>query len=265
LFTFHFNKFLYDMRTQSNLGNMIPATKNQQQGKSNPLQLPEVQSAMMSHLQSTSSQWATSDLLDSLPKKHPKLARGMSNPRYMNALHEMQTNPKQTFARLKNSDPEIVDWLREFCGVMGEHFCRLGERQQEEGGGGKGRGTTTEKVKEMGPLEEKALRRHQYNMSSKEEGADQRQSDTSCIQQQPQPPRQSKQRTNPNSGMDDEVSSILANDELRSILLDPKIQKIMEECAGTSEGSNKLRYYMDHVEYGPKLRMLMEAGLVQFV
>ena len=35
--------------------------------------------------------------------------------------------------------------------------------------------------------------------------------------------------------IDSEVSSILANDELRSILLDPQMQQIMEECSTGSK------------------------------
>jgi hypothetical protein len=179
----------------------------------------------------------------------------------MSALKEMQANPKQTLDRLKNSDPDMVAWLMEFCGVMGEHFCMLGEGQQEEGGGKKK--VNDEKVREMGPLEKKAFKKHQHNMqTSKEESTEQRQSDT-FIQQQPPSQRQSTQYINSNKVMNNQVSSILANDELRSILLDPKIQQLMEECAG-SGGSSKLRYYMGHVEYGPKLRKLMVAGLVRF-
>mmetsp|Transcript_42273 Transcript_42273/g.76272 ORF Transcript_42273/g.76272 Transcript_42273/m.76272 type:complete len:466 (+) Transcript_42273:108-1505(+) len=263
-----------------NDGNMIPSssTNNKQPPKSNPLHLPEVQSAMLSQLQSNSSQWATSDLLDSIPKQHPKLAQGMHNPRYMKALQDMQSNPKGTLDRLKKSDPEIVEWLMEFCGVMGEHFCKMGEGQQGREGDKKKeqKGVTTtassstaattandRKVREMGPLEKKALSRHKKMQTSKEDAAStkqskERQSDSSTSTQQPSNQKKDKD-INSNNGMDDQVSSILADDELRSILMDPKMQQIMEECTG----GNKLRYYMSHEEYGPKLRKLIEAGLIR--
>ena len=229
-------------------GNMIPSSSNdinKQPTNNNPLHLPEVQS----HLQSNSDQWATPDLFETITQNHPKLAQRMVDPQYMAALQAMQTNPKETLERLKQSSPEIVEFLMEFCGVMGEHFTKLGS---EDGGddGGETKASrnmaSDKKIREMGPLEKKALDRHKETQKEKE---------TKQNQQQ-----QNQQRANSTMNeTDSQVSSILANDELRSILLDPKMQQIMEEC---STGS-KLRYYMSHEEYGPKLRQLMEAGLIQ--
>jgi len=76
----------------------------------------------------------------------------------------------------------------------------------------------------------------------------------------PKQPKKNDQRPNPTNDMDNQVASVLGNDELRSILLDPRMQQIMEEC---SSQAGKLRYYMGHEEYGPKLRKLMEAGLIR--
>ena len=232
----------------SNNNNNKPSSND----KDNPLHLPEVQSAMLSHLQTNSDQWATPDLLDTITQHHPKLARGMNDPRYMAALQRMQTNPKETLESLKETSPEIVDWLMEFCSVMGEHFIKLGG--EESSGGSKdapvhGINSNAEKIREMGPLEKKALEKHQQekenNMQKK--------------QQNDGKGGHHSANSKPDNGLDSQVSSILANDELRSILLDPRMQQIMQEC---STGS-KLRYYMSHEEYGPKLRKLMEAGLIR--
>jgi len=226
-------------------GNMVPPTATsdnnikQNTDKSNPLQLPEVQSAMSSHLQTNSKQWATPDLLDSITQNHPKLAQGMQNPQYMSALQSMQTNPKETLERLKQTSPEIVDWLMEFCGVMGEHFVKLGETSSkdkkvksssEDGNGSDLPPLPSQKIREIGPLEKKALEKHQ---------------------------KESKQQQLLKE--DEEVSAILGDEELHSILLDPKMQEVMREC---SKGS-KLNYYMSHPEYGPKLRRLVQAKLMQ--
>ena len=94
-------------------GNMIPsrqqANSNDQPGTSdNPLQLPDVQSAMLDHLQSNSSQWATPALLDSIARNHPKLARGMNDPRYMAALQSMQTHPKETLEMLQRESRRLA-------------------------------------------------------------------------------------------------------------------------------------------------------------
>lgn len=259
------NNLIYEL---DNDGNMIPSAKesllsssSKRKSANDPLHLPEVQSAMLSHLQTNSSQWATPDLLDTIFQKHPKLARGMNDPRYMAALQSMQTQPKETLERLKTTNPEIVNWLMEFCGVMGEHFVKLGgDAEEEQPKGVKEGGSDNvddEKVREMGPLEKKALKKHQIEKKTQEKENASSQQPKHQSQQQ-----QVNQSANPtNNQMDNQVSSILANDELRSILLDPKMQQIMEECS--TQGTSKLRYYMGHEEYGPKLRMLMEAGLIR--
>jgi len=58
-----------------------------------------------------------------------------------------------------------------------------------------------------------------------------------------------------------EMNSI--DDEVTKILLDPKIQQVMEECASDSVGAGKLQYYLRHGVFGPKLRELMKAGLLK--
>ncbi|KAL7541990.1 hypothetical protein ACHAXR_011732 [Thalassiosira sp. AJA248-18] len=271
------NNLIYELDNDGNMvpslspssSTEVPSATASSNNKNNPLHLPEVQSAMLSHLQSQSSQWATPDLLNSISQNHPKLASGMNDPRYMKALQSMQTNPKETLERCKKESPEIMEWLMEFCGVMGAHFVRLGEEQDggegnktKKGGeskvevasldGGGGGGST--KVREMGPLEEKALRRHHVQKQNVSESSTQRK------EQADPASTQSKQHTSPTNAMDNQVASILADEELRSILLDPKMQKVMEEC----QNGNKLRYYMGHEEYSPKIRRLMEAGLIRF-
>jgi len=79
-------------------GNMIPSSSstndnNKPTTNTTPLHLPEVQSAMLSHLQSNSDQWATPDLFDTITQNHPRLAQRMAVD--MAALQGMQTNPKE--------------------------------------------------------------------------------------------------------------------------------------------------------------------------
>jgi hypothetical protein len=225
------NKLIYELDSE---GNMIPI---QPQPSPQSSILQEAQKAMASHL-ANNTEWATPDLLQTI-SNHPKLASGMNNPKFTAALQRMQSNPKETLEKLHNEEPEVVEFITEFCGVMGEHFCQLGEKQ-----GAASVVTSNEKVREMGVLEEKAMRKHkaeinQHNMQES-----------------------TNQSTNHESGadMDDQVSSILSNEELRSILMDTKMQQIMEEC---STQSGKLQYYMRHEEFGPKLRRLMDAGLLR--
>ncbi|KAL7486593.1 hypothetical protein ACHAW6_012219 [Cyclotella cf. meneghiniana] len=235
------NQLIYELDQDGNMTPIMPIPSSAHpQSSSSPLILPEAQNAIASHLQNY-AEWATSDLIDSITKKHPKLVRGFGNPKFTAALQCMRENPKDTLNKLKRDEPEVFELIQEFCGVMGEHFVKLGEKQDKVH-----QHTIKNAIqsfREVGPLEEKALRKlkaeslrkkHQLytNQSNHDDG----------------------------KAIDDHVSSILANDDLRSILLDPQMQCIMEEC---STVGGKLHYYMRHEEYGPKLRRMMEAGLLK--
>ena len=244
-------------------GDMIPSTSTNnslsntiKNNNDNPLHLPEVQSAMNLP---PSAQWATPDLLDSITHSHPNLARGLNDPRYTAALHDMQTKPKETLEVLQKTNPEIVAWLMEFCGLLGEHFSQMGEeldggtktKDGDDTNDGKRTKDNGSKVREMGLLETRALEKHRQMQSVKDDEPTQRRAsgtDDGVASSSPI----SKE-------MDDQVSTILANEELRSILMDPIIQNVMDECST----GNKLRYYLAHDEFGPKLRLLLEAGLIQ--
>ena len=191
--------------------------------------------------------WLTPHLLQSIAN-HPKLAAGMNNPRFTSALQLLQSNPdKKTMERLQNEEPDVMEFITEFCSVMGDHFCNLGEKEkgQVNHGGGGEIPQTNEKVKEMGVLEEKALHSQRKNK-----------------QKQQQQDNCTGSSTTDKHQIDQQVSNVLSNPELRSILMDTTMQQIMQDCS--SMGGNKLQYYMKHEEYGPKLRKLMEAGLLRF-
>jgi hypothetical protein len=240
----------------------LPTNATNTTNNNNPLLLHEVQSTMATHLQNTTSEWATPSLLAHISENHPNLERGMNNPKFMAVLHGMQSNPKETLERLQRendgddgdgSNDGVLEFVKEFCGVLGEHFVRLGEEEEEKAQQQKQNLQWSEpKVRELGPLEEKALHAHQIEQEK------QRKEQSATITKSASTPSNTTQTTN---AMDDQVASILANDDLRSILLDPKMQQIMQEC--TSQ-DGKLHYYMRHEEYGPKLRKLMEAGLLKF-
>lgn len=172
---------------------------------------------------------------------HPTLSKGWNDPRYLAALEHMKTHPKDTMEKLKNDEPEIFHWLMEFLSVIGDHFSSLGEEEDKENNNAlqkKDMTAAEPKVREMGPLEEKAMR---------------------VLKAQPT----HQQHDEGTTADDEEVTKILSNDSLRSILLDLKIQQVMEECARDGEGAGKLQYYMRHDDFGPKLRVLMKAGLLK--
>lgn len=167
----------------------------------------------------------------------------------------MKTHPQETMEKLKNDEPEILHWLMEFLGVMGDHFVTLGaEEENTEKNGGSGKENNTQRktpkttaepkmIREIGPLEEKAMRLRKEARST---------FDSQILHEEK------------TTDDDDEVAKVLSNEALRSTLLDPKMQQVMEELAHESGvGAGKLQYYMNHKDFGPKLRMLIKAGLLK--
>lgn len=228
------NNLIYEL---DNEGNMVPIEQTEPKSSI----FTEAQNTLAADLASN-TEWATSDLLETI-SNHPKLAAGMSNPKYTAALQSMQCKPKETMERLRNEDPEVLEFLNEFCGVMGDHFCKLGEEQKSTNAKATNNSNAgIEKVREMGVLEEKAMRKHKTEIDKLTNNT------------------QNKSNNTDIAAADEHVASILSNDELRSILLDTKMQQILQEC---STQNGKLHYYMRHEEYGPKLRKLMEVGLLR--
>ena len=59
--------------------------------------------------------------------------------------------------------------------------------------------------------------------------------------------------------VDPQVEKILANPELKKLLMDEGMRNVMAEC----QRPGALRRYMSHPEWGPKLRILANHGLIQ--
>jgi len=192
-------------------------------------------------------QWATPDLLETI-SKNPRLVAGLSNPKFKAALEALQANPREAMKRFKDH-PEILDYIKEFCGVMGEHFMKLGEVQEntKQQGDFVDNNTRSPKVVEVSsnhtssnassyvPLAEKAIRKQQQQQ-----------------QQQQQQDLSMEERR--------KVEEILADESLTSCLMDPEMQRVMQEC-GTIPG--RMRMYLQHDVYGPRLRRMIDAGLLQ--
>ena len=61
-----------------------------------------------------------------------------------------------------------------------------------------------------------------------------------------------------NKDEQDKLDAILSDPELTSLLMDPDMQKVMQECSKPG----KMRQYMSDPNYGPKLRKMIQAGLL---
>ena len=218
-------------------------TESSSTTNSSPLYLPEVQDALSAHLQSDQTKWSSPTFINSL-SQHPTLSKGWNDPRYMVALESMKTHPKETIEKLKADEPEILLWLMELLRVMGDHFVMLGDKDNgtKEGKEKEVHEEEPMLLREMGPLEEKAMRMRRSQKAQS----------TTYMKQQEK-----------SNCADEEVTKILSNEVLRSILLDQEMQQVMEECASVSVGPGKLQYYIRHDKFGPQLRVLMNAGLLK--
>eukprot|EP00566_Odontella_aurita_P009257 CAMPEP_0113546676 /NCGR_PEP_ID=MMETSP0015_2-20120614/11936_1 /TAXON_ID=2838 /ORGANISM="Odontella" /LENGTH=513 /DNA_ID=CAMNT_0000447153 /DNA_START=83 /DNA_END=1625 /DNA_ORIENTATION=+ /assembly_acc=CAM_ASM_000160 len=210
-----------------------PRDKRNQSTGRDTLRFEEVQEAMRNSPAEklAGGEWVNESLMQKVAE-NPRLAAGLNNPKFTAALQALQKNPREAMAKFKNQ-PEIADFLHEFCGVMGEHFTKLGEEQDQKR---KSQSGNQRDVDKIGPLAQEALKKETK--------------------------RQSKGGTL-SDGMSREerkrMDSILADEELTSILMDSDMQRVMQECALPG----RMQHFMNHPSYGQKLRRLMAAGLLK--
>ena len=74
--------------------------------------------------------WITEDLLSKI-EKNPKLMKQLEDPRFSQALTTFQANPQKALLAVQN-DPEVNEFIQEFCGFLGEHFTTLGEEETKK-------------------------------------------------------------------------------------------------------------------------------------
>jgi hypothetical protein len=237
-----------------------------QRSQEDKLRLEEVQEAMKKHslesLNLSDGNWATPDLTTKIAQ-NPRLAAGMANPKFSAALQEMQHNPKAALKKYSldgdNSNPEIWDFLHEFCGVMGEHFTAMGEAQQKQKQQHRKSKVTPENTRppkqDLGPLAEAALQRNQKGIKGMGTTA----SDNHNITNKANNHGNIQQDEELSKDQKRQVDNIVSNPEMAQLLMDPAFQQILQEC----NDPHKFRQYARHPDHGPKIRKLIEAGVFQ--
>lgn len=106
----------------------IVTIKKNNKPPENPLVLKEVQQAMNYTTQNT-QEWLTPELLQRIAE-HPFLATGMSNPRLMSAVNELQKDASLAGTKYKH-DQEVQVFFTEFSKIMADHFGRMAENKQK--------------------------------------------------------------------------------------------------------------------------------------
>lgn len=210
---------------------MPTITKKATSSKEDGLRLEEVQEAMRGakpatdFLKEKQNEWSTPELMEKM-RSNPRIVAGMKNPYYMKVMQELQSNPQEAMRKCQ-SDPGLRDFIQEWVGMMGGHFDKLGKKEEEE----KKQKKQEEAKKAVGtnPITGKEIRWDNLPEEAKDQKAD------------------------------EQVQKILGTPELAALLNDPEMHKVLQDCGNPG----RLGHYMRDPQWGPKLRMMADAGLVQ--
>lgn len=74
--------------------------------------------------------WITDDLLSKI-QQNPVLAKSFADPSLSRVLEDFHRDPQDTLSRAKNN-PEVEQFLKEFCALMGSHLTALADEEEEE-------------------------------------------------------------------------------------------------------------------------------------
>ena len=162
----------------------------------------------------------------------PTLRTALENPRFRVILAELGRDPQATLARYQH-DSTAMGFTRELMGALGEHFEEVGKQQQQQQ-----QEQGQDKTNAAGPLVQAALKK--------------------ANQQKIQPVDDLEQ----DKAEQEAVNRILRDPELRELLLDPAMQTVLQNCAGSDNGSGLVQYMRDPI-MAPRLRKLAAAGLIQ--
>lgn len=95
--------------------------KKSPDAKPHSLEIPEVQEAMKDAAPLLANrEWVTDDLLEKI-ERHPLLSKAFRDPSLSQVLAEFQRNP-ETILKAAQGNPEMMQFLKEFSSLMGEHF-----------------------------------------------------------------------------------------------------------------------------------------------
>ncbi|XP_048766342.2 uncharacterized protein LOC125673697 [Ostrea edulis] len=222
--------------------------------------LPEVQQTLTKEAQKiaeSKDEWLTDGLMKKI-ESNDKLFKKLGDKKYVEAVNQFQADPVKAMERYKD-EKEIQEFLTSFCKIMGEHFTGLADDQDKTAKPSKP--APPSKIVELNSESEvheaKAKPSHTINPGNTEtlytrsptEGAD----------------MSVRSSTNPNQPTaEDErrMQDILANPEIRNILMDPKVMKLIETLKfNPSEGARILQ--TADLELRGKINQLVQCGLLQ--
>ncbi|CAN0095977.1 unnamed protein product [Ectocarpus sp. 13 AM-2016] len=153
----------------------------------------------------------------------------LTDPRFSKAMQLMSTSPKDALGMFESS-AEARESFAELMSLLSKHFTAIGEAADEKAAAEE----ADRKRVADGPLAQEALRRAAEGVGVAATHATAEETAT--------------------------VERVLQQPELKELLMDPGMQRVLQECGNPQE----LARYMRHPEFGPKLQVMAKAGLISF-
>jgi hypothetical protein len=204
--------------------------------------------------------WLTEDLLKKVTS-NPNLSKQLLDPKFMQGIAEFQNNPEAAMAKYQDN-PEMQSFIKDFCSILGEiseSFCQDLLFSLPSGDHFNRLGDTSAPLKEPHPI-----------------------STRDCLNQAELSVVKSSDPKQPKAQDEARMQEILANPEVRSILQDPRIQRLFEVLRIDPEKAQKYDYKWNCMivncvlliffrilqsndpEMARMIQKLCEAGLLQF-
>ena len=220
--------------------------------------LPDVQRAMAAGAPAMAAKlqgggWMTPELTARIAAE-PRLLAGMQQPRFMAALAEMQKDPAGTLKRHAGDAP-LLEFLRAFMGVLGDHFQQLGEAEDaakraggSSGGSGGGGGGSDGGIG-LTPASTSQRRAAGTAAPAAGEAAPSAEAIAAAVA-----------AGAAGAVADPEVKAALSNAEVVALLQDEEMKRVLQEC---QRDGAKLPQYMALPRVRLKLLRMQELGLIQ--
>jgi hypothetical protein len=238
---------VYELNADGEMVESIPTlSKSNTQPSKNPLILDDVQAAMSSAdgLMREEKKWNNDTLMERI-QKNPRLRLGLSNPKYLSAIEEMKADPIRAKKKYEK-DKGVTDFITEFAAVMGEHFKEVGDKEEME-----------EKKKHQQQQQQQQQQQLQQNSAPPTMGPQLGPLAEGAVK------REQERAKNPQVGWEEpdqkKVDEIVGNQHISSILMDPEMQRVLQECGEPG----KMFKYMNDKVWGPKIKVLIDNGLIK--
>jgi chemotaxis protein histidine kinase CheA len=161
-----------------------------------------------------------------------------------------------------SSNAEARELMTELSSILGGHFEKLGADNDAKQAAAQQAAFDAELAKH-GPLAQAAMLKH----AAQQQDSSSNNSSSSSSSRPHAAAASAKQKKKKIEEVDveevdpvaNDVARVLADNELKTLLMDPELQRVLQQCGEPG----KLRYFMSHPEFGPKIKRLAQAGLVQ--